>query len=373
MRVLHIIDSLQPGGAERSLAATAPELIKRGLDLHVAYLHERDGVGPELRRAGATLHDLSGNPGRLAWQRAGRKLVRDVAPHIVHTSLFESHQVGRVAARLNAVPVVSSLVGIQYGPEHLNNPQIRRLRLRTAQAADIATARLVRRFHAVSEHVATTMAKRLMLNRGRIDVIHRGRDPAALGERTEQRATAARSELGLEEAELLLAVARHEHVKGLDRLIMAMPEVCSLLPTVKLLIAGSEGGATESLRRLVEDVGLDSRVHFLGARQDVSELMCAASALVLPSRSEGLPGTLIEAMLLELPIVADDLPAVHEVLGPSPPAQIVRADDCEALGGAIVRMIQTPPDVAPLRSRALEKFSIESVADHTVTFYRRSV
>src|SRR6478735_3177969 len=110
MRVLQMIDGLgRSGGAERSLAILAPHLQAEGIDLHVA--------------------DLA----------------------------------GRRAAGRRHVPCVSSLVNTSYGPAEYGLGGTRRLKLRAAQAADIATARSVTRFHALTEHVAKVMSRRLLI------------------------------------------------------------------------------------------------------------------------------------------------------------------------------------------------------------------
>ncbi|MGH9283223.1 MAG: glycosyltransferase, partial [Acidimicrobiales bacterium] len=157
MRVLSVIDSLAPGGAERSLVAVAPHLMARGVELRVVALKGGGELAPDLEGAGV---EVVVAPASGRWQRSGRieALVRAWSPDLVHTALFEADVAGRVAARRARVPVVSSLTNTSYGAEHAAQPGVSALRLRAAQAVDIASARLVRRFHAVSAVVADTMA-----------------------------------------------------------------------------------------------------------------------------------------------------------------------------------------------------------------------
>ena len=160
VRVLTLIDSLAVGGAERSLAAMTPYLAERGVELHVGYLIERPGVGPELVTHGAQLHAITGHRTRLGNVRSVAAAIRDVEPDLVHTILFESDIIGRAAARLTGTPVVSSLVTEAYGPEHYGNPEYKRWRVVAAHLVDAVTARLVTRFHAVSASSAVVMAER---------------------------------------------------------------------------------------------------------------------------------------------------------------------------------------------------------------------
>lgn len=370
MRVLYVIDSLQRGGAELSLAALAPGLIAQGVGLEVAHLHDRLGVSGELERAGAAVHSLSGSGGRLGWMRRARDLIGDVRPDLVHTTLFEADQAGRLAARSCGVPVVSSLVGMRFGDEQRSNPGVRVSRMRAAQGVDVLTSRLVRRFHAVSSAIALTMGPRLRIPPDKIDIVPRGRDPDALGVRSQERRAQARARLSVSEHRpVVLAVARHEHVKGLDRLIGSMVALMERLPDVVLLVAGPEGAATPNLEALIESQHLHDQVRLLGSRADVPDLMCAADALVLPSRSEGFPGVLIEAMALETPIVASNLASVREVVGSQADVQLVPGGSQAGLVEALVAVFEHPPDTAHLRERFLERFTVASSARAMVGFY----
>src|SRR5438132_1164237 len=122
MHVLYLIDSLHAGGgAEESLAALAPKLVARGATLDVAYLRERAGLQARLAQAGATVFSLAGWGGRAGWIRRARKLIHIRRPDLIHTTLFESDVVGRVAARMSGLPVVSSLVNVAYGSEQMES------------------------------------------------------------------------------------------------------------------------------------------------------------------------------------------------------------------------------------------------------------
>jgi hypothetical protein len=113
LRVLYVIDSLAPGGAEVSLAAMAPGLIERGVQLDVVTLISRPGVQEQLRDAGATVTELQGR--RSSWWRQVSALTREQRPDLVHTTLFEADIAGRVGARANRVPVVSTLANERTG------------------------------------------------------------------------------------------------------------------------------------------------------------------------------------------------------------------------------------------------------------------
>ncbi len=377
MRILYFIDDIGPAGAEQSLLVLAGPMRELGIDLHVAYSFDRVGAHDRFRAAGVTLHSIAGPGGRVARARRARVLVRDVAPDLVHTTLFESDIAGRVGAAAAGVPVVSSLVNAMYGPEQLANPTLRPSRVRMAKMLDIATARVVVRFHAISRDVATTMARRLHIRRSRIDVIYRGRDQGELGRRDGARRERARAGLELPDGTfLVLGVARHEYQKGLDTLVDAFLAMRARRPEVQLLIAGREGTSTPQLERALAGAGVEPASVLLGARDDVAELLCAADVLAFPTRWEGLGSTLIEAMALEVPLVVSDLPVTREVVGDAN-ASFVRVDDADALRSALEGVLDDRAGAerraAAAYQRFLDNFTAAEIAAQMVSFYERAL
>ena len=375
--VLHLIDSLAPGGAERSLVDLAPHLLAAGLRLEVAVLHDRPGLGPELARHDVSISVVSGDS-RRAWLAGMMALIRGHRPDLVHTTLFDSDVVGRTAAALMRVPVVSSLVSTPYGREHATESGVSRVRLRAAQALDATTARAARRFHAVSREVAGAYEARLRLRPGRVDVIPDGRDLARIGTPSIERRRATRVTLGVDpDTPMVLAVARQEPAKGLDVLLRAVPLLRTLQPAVQVLVAGPEGRATAVLTRLATDLDLVSSVRFLGHREDVADLLCAADVFALPSRREGLPGAVLEAMALEVPVVASDLASVREAVPDEKYAVLVSPESPAVLAQALADVLGDPAG-AHLRVRAArahfaKHFDVVAVSDAMVNFYRRAL
>jgi glycosyltransferase involved in cell wall biosynthesis len=374
MKVLYAIDSLAASGAETSLMSMVRPMRQRGIAIEIAYLNERIGLRGELEALGVPLWPAA---------RRGRlvdivRIIRSRRPDIVHTTLFESDVIGRPAARLARVPVVSSLVNVAYGPEHFRNPDVRAGKLRAAQVLDATTARMATRLHALTDHVADVMSVRLRYPRARIDVVPRGRDPERLGIRSDEHRTTARDRLGIEDGrELVLAASRQEHQKGLDVLLRSFPAVCRTFPRAALVVAGRSGGATPLLRRLVDDLRLADAVRFVGARSDVPDLLCAADAFVLPSRWEGLGSVLLEAMALEAPIVATGLLPVREVLEHDESALLVPVEDPVALADALCTILKDHDRAVAYARRARERFlsgfTIDQIADRMAAFYERAL
>jgi glycosyltransferase involved in cell wall biosynthesis len=377
VHVLQLIDGLgASGGAERSLAALVPRYVEHGLRLDVAYLFPRTGLLRQIEDEGATVFPLVGGGGIFGWVWRLRRLLSERQPDLVHTTLFNSDIVGRIAGTLSGVPVVSTLANASYGREQLMHPNVRLWKVRSAQALDSATARKVCRFHAVTEHVAEEMSARLNIARNRIEVVPRGRDPDALGMRTLERRSSARDGLGIPpQRRVVLMAARHEYQKGIDLLVQAFPRILGAAPQAVALVAGREGALTPRLRRTISHLWLERHVRLLGTREDVPELMCAADVFVVPSRWEGIAGVLIEAMALEVPIVAADIPPIREVIGGA--GRLVRSDDPGALATGVLSMLGDREGAAAnahrARQRFLANYTTDVVAKRMVAFYEKAL
>jgi glycosyltransferase involved in cell wall biosynthesis len=210
-------------------------------------------------------------------------------------------------------------------------------------------------------------------------VVHDGVDPARIAAGDRKR---GRDSLGVGDGQtLLLCVAALNEAKGHEYLMDAMPEVIARHSNVVLALAG-DGHLREPLQRQVERLGLGKIVIFLGYRRDVPDLIHAADLFVLPSRSEGLCSTLIDAMLARRPIVATTAGGIPDLLGelPSderPVARLVPPCNPQALAEAILAVLAAPEKSAELISRAAaraeELFTADRMVDGTLAVYREGV
>jgi glycosyltransferase involved in cell wall biosynthesis len=170
---------------------------------------------------------------------------------------------------------------------------------------------------------------------GRYSIVRNGVDltrfrPAG----TTDRAT-ARRRMGLApEAALALCVGRITRQKGQDVLLSAWPQVRALRPDAELVLLGAADGLP------VRSEG-DSGVRFHDPVRDVSAWYAAADVVVLPSRWEGLPLTLLEAMAMGRAVVGSDIPGIAEEL-PAGAGALVPPDDPSALALAIGERLRRP-------------------------------
>lgn len=374
IRVLYFINGLGTGGAERSLADLLGPLESRGIGITVACLYERaEGVERQITRS-IDVRLLRGRP----WQRYrdARGIIRDITPHVIHTTIFESDLLGRFSAIGTDLPVVTSIVNTSYSREAAKARDIPSWKLQGARLIDGFSARhLNAGFHAITHAAKIEAVRSLNIDPSSITVIPRGRDPARLGVRSGERRESTRRSLGLGRRQpLLLSVGRREHQKGQVRAVEALARIRSQLKEAVLLIAGRHGAASDELVRLVDHLGVNEAVKFLGHRDDVPDLMAAADVLVFPSRYEGLGGAVIEAMALQLPVVASDIPVLREVAEDA--ALFAPVGSADIFAGHILSVLRDEELANRMRATGAARFSatyrIDTVADQMADFYVRT-
>ncbi len=153
---------------------------------------------------------------------------------------------------------------------------------------------------------------------------------------------AARVALGLEPDQLVvLTIGRLTVMKGQRYLLDAVPDLARRFPDLAVVVLGS-GHLHEQLRAQADGLGIGDRVHLPGHRTDARMLLDAADVFVLPSRHEGMPLVLLEAMDAGLPVVATRVIGSEEVVADGVTGLLVPPGDPAALGAALGRLLAEP-------------------------------
>ncbi len=176
-----------------------------------------------------------------------------------------------------------------------------------------------------------------------------------------------RSQIGLKKNDLFfLAVGRLVHEKGHEFFINAMPAVTRADSRIVAGICGA-GMLRDRLKSQIEDLRLQDRVKLLGQWEALPEILAAADIFVLPSRWEGLPLALLEAMSAGLPVVATRVEGVEEVVQPGIQGLLVPPQSADALAQAILQLANSPADRqrmgAAARQRVLESYTIDRMCE----------
>ncbi|MBK8418697.1 glycosyltransferase family 4 protein [Candidatus Villigracilis saccharophilus] len=199
--------------------------------------------------------------------------------------------------------------------------------------------------HNIAHKLVTVSQKtyEVALNEGvraeRILVIQNGIAPLPLESR---RRLEVRKEAGMDADDLvLLAVGRLVYQKAHQVLVASMPAVLKEFPNAKVLICG-EGVLRADLQSQIEGLGLSHSVKLLGKSDHVASYLAGADIFVLPSRWEGLPIALLEAMSAGLPSVATKVEGVDEVLVEGVHGLLVPVENPAVLAEAILQLLRDP-------------------------------
>jgi glycosyltransferase involved in cell wall biosynthesis len=164
-------------------------------------------------------------------------------------------------------------------------------------------------------------------------------------------------------------VGRLEWQKGQDVLVRAMPE----LPGVTAVLVG-DGGERDTFADLARELGVADRVRMPGWQQDPRAWLAGFDALVMPSRAEGLPLVIIEAMLASRPVVATSVDGIPELVAEGRTGRLVPPDDPPAFAAAVRSVLDDPARAermgAEAREVALREFSVEAMVRSYEALYR---
>jgi glycosyltransferase involved in cell wall biosynthesis len=220
--------------------------------------------------------------------------------------------------------------------------------------------------------------------RGDVEVLHSPVDVARLRARRCEPAV-ARRRLGLpSDVPVLGLIGQITPWKGQDLAIEALALLSASFPTARLLVVGEPKFVTPAvrydnpaferrLRRLVHSYGLDARVHFLGEREDVPEIVSALDVLLVGSWEEPLSRSMLEGMALGVPVVATDTGGPAEVIEDGRTGFLVPPRDVTAWAAVLERVLAGDFDHEGLRRRAAAvveaRFDVEPFVDRLVGLY----
>ena len=147
-------------------------------------------------------------------------------------------------------------------------------------------------------------------------------------------------DFGLGGEEIIVGfIGRFHAQKGIDVLLKAFEKIEKSKMNVRLMLVG-DGTLRKKIWKQSQTLGNDNRVLFTGIRKDIPLILSSLDIFVLPSRWEGLPLVLLEAMAAGLPIVATAVGGIPEVVVDGETGFLVPPEDPEALASAITRLIE---------------------------------
>lgn len=362
-RVAIVIDSLQTGGAQKLITAFTSQASAYGIEPVIISLRKSRSTAiiDAIQSHGAKVFTVTAGSlfslSRLRWLV---QFFRDARIDIVHGHLLYANILASVAGSIAGIPVVCTL--------HSTHTE-RGWRLHLLKALeDVCLRKFATRILAVGQEVASAHQDRYP---GRVvDVIPNGiPEPDVVPNQTRER---LRNELAGDKSDLIIiSVGRFEPSKGYHDMVDAFKLLQRKNRKLKLLMVGS-GSLHESIRSQVETLDLGQSVILAGERHDIPQLLASSDIFVSSSHREGLPLSLLEAMMASLPIVATsvgDVPnVVTEEMG-----IVVPPRQPEELAAALEELATSPERRREMgraaKDRARQEYSLDVWMQRYVRLY----
>lgn len=362
-KVLHVIDSLDLGGAQTLLLEICKNSNRERFDLEVACMHGRGVFAGEFEKAGIKVHSLSPGKWPPLYIPNFLRLLKSYDPEILHFHLFGSNLIAKPLAALagkNALVV----------HDHCNDAGRGNLLL---LLADALTNRLAARVIAVSRSIRDFLINQEGMNPEQIVVLSNGIDAHAFVPDAGMKRSQAKVELGLPaDAFVIGGMGRLVAQKNFSRFLDVAARFLSMHPFSCFVIAGT-GPQEEELLAKALSLGIRDRVCFLGHVSDRLALYHAFDALLITSDFEGTPMVLLEAMACGLPVVASAVDGIGEVCTNNRDALLVAPGDTAGFAISLGHLLK---DAAlreefgkNARATVLERYEIRGLTARIESLY----
>lgn len=336
MRVLLLVTDLERGGTPLRIARLARRLREVGVDATVGCLAPRGPVAEDLEADGVptfgcgarNTRDVRALARLLTW-------VRRLRPTVLHATLTHANVAARLVGALQRIPVIGATATVE----------VERYWHRLLERA---TARFDRAHIVNSAAVADHVVRVFRLPREKVFVVPPSLDPPPC--RMDR--AAARAALAIPAGEFVVVwVGRFDPVKRLE-LVIGAAEALTDIPARFLLVG--DGTDRPRVERLLRASSAANNVHLLGWHTDVGRVLSAADAFIFPSRTEGMPNAVLEAMACGVPVVASDIPILRELSGNGQMFLLVRRPTATDFAAALARLYADAALRAALSARSAD-------------------
>ena len=286
------------------------------------------------------------------------RIIVDERIDIVHAHTSHAHTIGAIAARIKKIPFVVT----------------RRVDFKVAHSvfSSIKYNYLTNKVIAISNAI-----KNILIDAGvpknKIDVVYSGIDTKKFDNIGDTRYLSEEFNLS-EDTPVIGTIAHLADHKGHKYLLSAVPDVLKTFPNALFLIIG-EGELEEDLKKQVKKLDITGNVVFTGFRKDIGELLSTMDLFVLPSHLEGLCTSLMDAMLMKLPIVATTAGGIPEVVTDIKTGILVPPKNPKALADAMIQLLSNKEEAKEMGERGLERakkmFNVSKTIKETEKIYMR--
>ena len=363
--LMHLIDTTGPGGAETVFLTLLKES-ERSLTRHIVVLRGEGWLAEKVRSLGfePRIVDSKGSF-NIAYIRALRKIVQAERVDLIHAHLLGSNVYGALLALICRKPMIATFHG---AVDVADNE-------RFLKAKFFLISHGASKIVCVSERLEKELAERSRLPCKKIKLIHNGVAPSPV---QRQGTDGLREELGLPNtAILVVSIGNIRPAKGYEYLVSAAVAFAKTDPDVHFVVVGHQKTALfNQLMAQVADADNPPRLHWLGFREDVADILGQADIFLLPSVSEGFSISTVEAMMAGVPVIATRSGGPEELIADGKTGVLIPTRDPQAIVEAVSKL--KDPEMRHrlrdnARKEALRKFSLSAMLDEYNGLYHQLI
>ncbi|MFP3869172.1 MAG: glycosyltransferase [Desulfobacteraceae bacterium] len=373
IKILHLVTWLNPGGIERWLISMLREIDRERVAMDFCCKGPTTGILTSQAEAlGAKVYHCPLKPTHLGFMQGLSKIIRHGSYQIVHNHLQIYAGVGVYAAKRCGVPVITGFHNTAFPAQSLPNisllHKLRHLygRLSIGYAlrhSELVSVNAMGILHYLREGYSFPKSKERVLYYG-VEVFPH---------KSEKEKRAFRDAIGLDPEKLLIThVGRFAPQKNHEGLVRVAEKVIAQEPRAHFVLVG-DGILRKQIEQMTNNKSIAKNFSFLGLRQDVEDILGFSAIFFLPSKWEGLPRAVLEAMAAKLPIVASDLPGLQETVQEGESGYLVPVNDEEGLAHRLLELLSTPEkrrNMGEAGCRRVEaKFSLEAAIKNLRELY----
>lgn len=361
MKIIHIISSFSPGGAE-VFVKNLSIYLSRSVEVEVWALSEAQNgqftknMMRELQKEGIKTYVLDKRPhkDRVKVLLSLRKRIAKSSPDVINSHLEHVTFFSTLSSLGSGIPIVQTIHSTK-----VSRPKLQRTFINT----------FIDRFVAVSKKTKNVLTGEIGIPREKTDIIYNGikHKKFSLGSRDPT-----------DEVTHLIAVGRLTGVKNYTLLLKAFRTVKKYLENsdynIPHLNIVGEGELKEDLVSQTEKLGLHEIVNFLGIRDDIPELLANHDIYLMSSKWEGLSISLLEAVASGIPIVATDVGSNNEIIDNGVDGLLVEPNNSKDFAETLVKLIKNPELRKRLSKNAVNKaedFDIKKSAEKYLALYKK--
>lgn len=343
-------------GAEMMCESLSLELKKNGDEVIVVSLYKyHSAITERLEKKGIKIEYLGKREGfDLLIYRKLDALIKRIKPDIIHSHRYVMQYCVPIAFKYH-IPVVHTVHNIAQKEQEWGKRKLAFLFYRYAHVIPVA----------LSREIQKTICEEYQLEERRVPIVFNGEDLSKFKVKDSYKKNGRLK---------LLHIGRFMEVKNHHFMIAEIIELLKQGYLIEAFFVGENRNYIgDECKRMVEKIGFEEYIHFEGVQADVSRYLYDADVFVLPSKYEGVPMTIIEAMACGLPIIATDVGGISDMLSDQESAILIKNDGM-GFRKAIIELYSDENKRRKIGEgayKASSKFGVETMTDGYRRLYKK--